>query len=689
MTAIAPNNANPDLEALLTRVKEQVEDCELKEVILVDDKLVVELTHVQWIRAVTKLQTEDAATYAKLQTLYQIEGIDNVEELPSEEIWDSAQALVKGSASEEVTSIINEEHFKEPALDNLVSLLREIGLKPVCHTGVSDAVPIRTGKLYFLDYRMEDNDATAGLHASSLLKELVDKPGQTPPSAVLMSRGVHDHPTQPEWEKVARDAGYYRFNFRYLDKVKVEKGKMAFLFFIHELLISYPVGQKYYAQLKGLQKAAQDASTNALAEIRALSPAEFRLFAGKYLGDDSGRKASRHILELFLGLLDAQVKENASLESSFRGFGTILATNPVLATTDPDIHTLHRLHFRLMYDRSPWARFGPVEFGDIFYRFGERDAYYLVITPECDLDPRNDDGEWAPKAEKIMLLKGKVKERPPLKEDGDVVGVLFVSDGAPRWIWWGLRDHMLVPAGNLVQKRQEQVTGWPSLIGDTGLPVFGSHDERFLKWGRLRKTEAEHVQQEYVGDIASVGLDDMSGKIEMFSAELWHRQDKQPDRFLGTVTIVETVNQKDKDSPFWAIAAGCEPLLCADGPADVMLPFETVIEMRRPMSKKDFLANCTQKKLHYREAKGGPRRFVWSLKSVPGDWTPKPALDTGQVPAASPQSEDKPYADGQPDQSEPPAAGRPPATPPGDESKIASVIDLADAGPSLPTDKKE
>ena len=118
-------------------------------------------------------------------------------------------------------------------------------------------------------------------------------------------------------------------NFRYLGKEKLDGSDVPFLFFLHELLNSLPLGKEYYTQLKNLKDAADAAATAALAKIRQLSPIEFSIFAGKHLGDGSGRRAARHVLELFLGLLDSAVKDSEPLEASFRAFASMLKTSPM------------------------------------------------------------------------------------------------------------------------------------------------------------------------------------------------------------------------------------------------------------------------------------------------------------------------------------------------------------------------
>jgi hypothetical protein len=660
---------NPDFTALLGKVRGQVKACDLQEAILVDDHLDIGLTETRWIEAVGRLKADDAAGYEKLRKFINEKGTGKLEELPGDEILDHAVKLVASSASQKALAILSEVRFREAALGLLASVLDDVGLKPVFYTRVTTEDPPRSGKLYFLDYRMQGDNATAGMDASRLLTDIVRRGGEAPPpAAVLMSRGQDTHPTQSEWELVAQQAGFYRFNFRYLGKEKLEGGKMPFLFFLHELLASLPLGKAYYSQLKKLKETADTAASAALAKIRQLSPTEFSIFAGKHLGDGSGRRATRHVLELFLGLLDAEVKDSEALESSFREFAAMLKSTPMLATTDSESHTLHHLHTQLLYDRSRWVLQGPIEFGDIYHKAAERDVYYLVLTPECDLELRyqRSSNTWAPKAEDVLLLRGEVKNEPPDKTRGDVLGKPFIGETAPRWIWWMMRKRVIVMATDLTPVRPVDASA-PQPSAEAPAPAIAPNEGgRYKKWGQLRQLDAEEIQQRFVSDLASVGTDQVSGMINLIPVEVWHRQQGHNDRRIGDLVIVEMPNPNDEDSPYWAFGEGCEPMLCPETPGDVNLTFAELLDLRNLQPKTQFVEKCKKKKLHVRP---GERFYlVLSQKSVPGDW--KPPAPVQPVAQAEPPREQRAEAGGStPAQPPAPAEFPPPAESKGSDPK--------------------
>ena len=522
---MADEEASSNLRAIIDKVRAQVEECGLTEVIIVDDQLDTDLTESRWTEAVSYLQKEDNTGYEKLKKFLASKGSAKVDLLPQDDIQDEAVEIIKASASSSAKKTISEAKYKEKALEFLVGILHDVGLTTCCRSQVTEADPPRNGKLYFLDYRMRGDESTAGLDASNLLKDIVQKRlTETPPAAVLMSRGQNNRPEQADWEQVAQKAGYYRFNFRYLGKEKLQGDKMPVLFFLHELLSSLPLGKEYYTQLKKLKEAADTASEAALAKIRQLSPTEFSIFAGKHLGDGSGRRAARHVLELFLGLLDAEVKNSVSLELSFQTFASMLQSSPMLATTDVDSHTLHNLHTHLLYDLSQWILKGPVEFGDI-YKGSEADVYYLVLTPECDLELRFNPktNKWAPKAEDVLLLRGEVKNEPPNKTGGDVLGKPFLCKDVSRWIWWMMRNRVIVMVDELHSEPLAAVEPQVLTVQPTEA-VASSDNPCYKKWGRLRQLDAEEIQQRFVSDLASVGTEQVSGKARSIPFEVWYCQ---------------------------------------------------------------------------------------------------------------------------------------------------------------------
>lgn len=105
MSAAQPN---PDLTALLERVRTQVRDCNLQEAILVDDNLDTGLTEERWIRAAEQLRGEDTVAFGKLQTLVGEKGTGNIQELPPEDVQAEAARLIHESTSRGAASILNQ-----------------------------------------------------------------------------------------------------------------------------------------------------------------------------------------------------------------------------------------------------------------------------------------------------------------------------------------------------------------------------------------------------------------------------------------------------------------------------------------------------------------------------------------------------------------------------------------------------
>jgi hypothetical protein len=315
-----------------------------------------------------------------------------------------------------------------------------------------------------------------------------------------------------------------------------------------------------------------------------------------------------------------EVKDNADLEASFRSFAEMLQSSQTLAMTDTDIHTLNKLHNRLLYDRTRWVLSGPVEFGDIYHKPNEQGVYYLVLTPECDLVLRKKDNKWAPKADDILLLRGEVRHREPDKNQENVLAKPFPSDGPPEWIWWYLRKMVVLPTHELIREDPPPADSQQT-VGDGGEPQGQPRKDRYQKWGRLRQMDAEEIQQKFVSDVASVGTEKVPGQITLLHVEVWQ---KQPEKLLGAVVIVETPNPGDEKSPYWAFGEDCEAFMCPDTAADVILPLAQIVELRKPLPRNLFLDKCRSKKLYPTD--GPPIRLVRSQEKVSKDWKPSPTV---------------------------------------------------------------
>ena len=638
---------NDEIEALRTQLRERLGQLGINEAILVDDNLVRSLDQGRWDQIIESLGNDAADCLDSVRRVVRLRGTGNIEAVPDEEIQPEIFEIVRGSGTDLAKSLLDALPFREGALDRLHKHLEALGLTVHCYSQITAAEPKRDGKLYFLDYRMDPEDKNPGRHASDLLTQLLHSAGESEeiPAAVLMHRETGPPLTRPEWEEVARGAGYYRFNFRYLNKSTLDRGRNGFVFFLKELAEAIPIGREYLQQLRALKTTAKEATQRTLGKIMLLTPAEFGIFAQKYLEDDIGRKATKHVLELFLGLLDVEIRKDAALEKSFRDFASSLREKPKLASSDSESRVFHDLHTELLYDRSDWVLRGPHDFGDIYHKPPYKENYYLLMTPECDLEPRFIPASkaWTPKATDMLLLLGKVSSQRPSGKEEDTIPMPFASEKGKdqQWIYWQVRRPLIIPFAELPSpKKDDGKDSKPTT--DSGVwPAefyFYAGRHKWHRWGRLRHNEAEHIQQRFVSDLASVGLENVSGKSMLQSASVYDMRRQKGKKFVANIELAVIPNPEKPNQPYFAFVEGCEEKLCTDDTSVAIFKWETLFELRHYLPKDRFREKCAPHNVYLTEPDTDRYYIVRSDdEKIAVTWKP-PAKE---IPNAQPQENAK------------------------------------------------
>jgi hypothetical protein len=565
-----PAPATDDIRNIVER---KLNDLHIHTVVLVDDDFAPSLPPERWTELVDVARTHNSALLSEIDQIVADVGTGNVEDYPNAIALFRILRAVAASACQEAKDLLAAPNVQD-SLVKLETYLLELKREVKKYWKIDDAP--RDEKLYFLDYRMQQDPDTQGLDASLLLKGIISELTEQgdPPAAILMSRVRDDRPTVEDLEDITRNGGgFVRSNFRYLDKTETLPSRTRFLFLMNDLLDSLPLGRDYFSRVRSLRQAAQATVAKVAAETCALLPADFQIFANAIGGSGDVQRAAMadHLISLFTGLLAAELRNDGETYESLGKFFDMLMAKPGMAPGDVGSHTLHRLHARLLYDCSDWVKSSPVGFGDIYRQRGDAENYYIVITPECDLEPRYKHGVCiGPKAPFIVLLRGELRdERPPDRDrDTEIVTPLIVDPDTEsvRWIYWQLREPSMVPAKRL-----------------------SLESKRFIKWGRLRVQEAEKIQMRYATDLLAVGTDDLSDRVEKREAMLWQLDVSKPheQRALQKFHVMEIANPKKRDEIFWALAAGCEHILCAD--KDPIISASTIADLRSYQPKSEFI----------------------------------------------------------------------------------------------------
>jgi len=560
-----PQQQQDQRVTIVELVKAKVDALKITRAIILDDAIEPEITQGNWTAFVDLIQNSDASLWQTVQSIVGDSGGD-IEVLPDDQSLDKIQRLVDASGNAEAIKLIIPT--ADASLTSLMDYLKEVNIEVSSYAKLDESVP-KTEKLYFLDYRLRpEQPQTAGEDASRLLADIVkDLPeGAEPPAAMLMSRSINDRPTEHEWERVVRDGGgFVRSNFRYLEKGTLSS-REKFLFLLYDLLLSVPLGRAYFDHVRALRGSAKSTVDRVAAEICGLLPSDFAPFASRLFGNDQQAKAGDHLLGLFSGLLANELRNDTTVRDNIQKFFQMLVQEKMPAPNEVRSHSLHRLHAKLLYDQSDYILKSPIGFGDI-YQLRGKSGFYIIITPECDVEPRSENGVCGPKVERILLIHGELKDQKPPKDVGNIEATpLMLKEGSDeiKWIHWNLQNARILP--------------WRRLQHQSG---------RWKKWARLRVQEAEKIQLRYAADVLAVGTDDVSSHLRSRAARLYKYLGTKSDfKVICDLEIMEIENPEQKDNPAWALSASSAHILC--GAEEHIMNADLVTALRCYMPKKEF-----------------------------------------------------------------------------------------------------
>lgn len=559
----------PEAKTIQAIVLEQLEQLGIKTASIVDDAFAPGIDVAGWLKFVEVVRDQDPDLYERIEDLVAKE-TGNVEQPPGDQVLYSVRRFA-GKSSVPAVKALLQPAPTEPALAALLHALGGLGLEVSTSFHVDDA-PLDSG-LYFVDYRLQPEiPDTFGRDASRLITEALESTGPLgrAPGAVLMSRSQEQqgHPDVADQEAVSRnEGGFIRCNFRYFDKAFLAD-ENRFYFMLHDLLCSVPVGREYYQQVRALRDAATVSVTKIAGETCSLLPVDFTDFANSLAGQPQDEeRVADHLLSIFTGLLAAELRNNSKIQTAVKEFRDLLKKPGMMAPVGAHSHSLHRIHSKLIYDQSPATLKGDISFGDIYTMTGAPRSYFIVLTAECDLEPRALEGEQrGPKVERVLIVPGTPGELPK-SDDQTVAGTpLFIENHQceAQWIRWDLRHPRYMP--------------WRRL----------RHERWFKKWGRLRAAEAEQIQLRVAVDLLAVGTDNVSSGVRVRHAVLWQVPSKETCNQVTELKINEMAPNGDGEKPLWALSAGCEHELCQEGRK--VMTAEAVAALRRYIAKNQFIS---------------------------------------------------------------------------------------------------
>ncbi|QDT42548.1 hypothetical protein Pan241w_26330 [Gimesia alba] len=574
---------------LIDRLKSQLQTLNINSVVIVDNQLVKSLRHDVWLKILAKLREEDEGTLEQIQSLVEDQGITPLESQQPDAIHNEILELISQSESPHVVELIEDLPFGESELDSLVKYINELGLQAKKFYSI-DNVPL-TESLYFVDYSINETEEMSGQKASLLLERIVEKVSKDklpPPAIILMSR---NQPPKSTWEKVAENGGFLRFCFRYVDKPILAKSIELHSHYLEEVLECLPIGRAYFAQVGAFQESITSAAKSVMKELFQLSPADFRHFAIRRLHDKDSTQSARHLRYLFVRLLESELENSAAVESSLKEYARVLSDKNLRVHGDLSDSMLHQLQAKILYERSELVKTSPITFGDVFEEIQEVETkYYLCITPECDLEIRN---EGKAKAEFLLLLEGIPVSKKAEYDYLEYTPLLITNNSiGTQWLEWNFRRPKVVPYEEAAEEKNN-----------------------LKRWGRMRHEFAERVQQRFASDLLEVGTEETVSGIEVFPTALMGGKNGLDNK--GEIKIIRYhVN----DQELYAITEEIDDLF-DDNPKRSFIPINNLKEFRVLQPKDAFCTLCREHKLFIIQ-KSDQMAMVWRGGGSLNDWQP-------------------------------------------------------------------
>jgi hypothetical protein len=441
----------------------------ITEVVLVDNRLEPRVDPAGWIEFVRGLRSTDPGGFRRLSSILDGLGHGSPDETPDVETYEELiSSMVDPTGPGWETLRRAKQRYGERELIILEEFLGAINLQVSPYARAAEVPTDR--QLYFVDYRMNEDPRTPGEDAKQLLRRIVDSAEDSgnPPGVILMSRIRPGE--RVDWLSVAKESGYLRFNFRFVDKVDLVRSADVLRYHLLDLVQGVPLGRAYFRHVGQVREALKSVAEEVTHKVMGLTPGDFGIFSQQVLQDPTGHKAVNHLTYLLSNLIDVALRNNPGVAASLEAFRGTLTSHPPMAL-EAESDSLHQIHAELLYDRSPGALGAPLGFGDIYWS-PERDStvLYLVITPECDLEPRKDGG---PKVSSILLVTGRISPSYPGPSGDSVVTPLFIDEGGRCcWVRWNLQEPVVVDASLLVSARAaasgEPLTQEPELVAPAG-----------------------------------------------------------------------------------------------------------------------------------------------------------------------------------------------------------------------------
>jgi len=382
----------------------------------------------------------------------------------------------------------------------LIALLGKCKKAKLTLTGLNgalDAFRATKPHVVFLDYFLGPDvpaNGQAGTAAKTkarkasidLLGRLLAEPDIDAPAVVLMSS--REMKAQAVKFRQAVDPGAARqvmaLRFRFMQKDWVTQDGKAIKIAndaadaLLDTSQGFEFGSVLQRALVTWREGAEGALTDFLAEVGSLDPKDFAyLFRFRLLTE--GQRMSDYLEWIFGERLKSLVDEKVDWgDGSFARLDEKNLSSSIEGAFDGPSLRIARMFDRIRVNHHSTRPSGRYQLGDV-YLGADGTSARVVITPDCDLVPRNGK---PPNAPMVLTMAGTVRSFD--KDATSADQFVFPSD-KPRSVKWNAKDI-----------RSSPFTGPGSLRDEASFSYYGT----------FRPIYAQEVQRQALTDLSRVGL---------------------------------------------------------------------------------------------------------------------------------------------------------------------------------------
>lgn len=551
-------------------LKDLFKSYDIDSAVLVDDNAARMIRQETWITLRELLEEKDPDTFSAIAKLLEDHEIALSDDLPPVDLHEQLLTLIE-NGREEGRNLVARARFGEAELDTLYRFLEDLGIE-VTACSSPEAAPCDK-RLYFIDYNIGDPPGSEGMRAQGFLAKLMEShlSSKTCPAVMMMSR---QEPGIRQWTAIANNSHVVRFCFRYRDKQELVESESHFVFHISELFDTYPLGQQYVGHVESVRSSLRVVAEEVANELLRLTPADFSTFASTRMEGNSGTSV-RHLRFLFSSLLEQALCSSNAVSATFTDFVSSLLSRPAVVSSDS--LALHELQGRILYDRTESTLNEPISFGDIIIEHTSSlggiiveqlpsERFFLVVTPECDLEQD--------KAISVLAIEGLFVTKKNAGDSLEYTALVNFDNSQMGWIEWNLRRIHTFDFKRLTQSLKD------------------SHSSK-RKWGSLRFQFAERIQNRLASDLLEVGTEEfMEGLSEVDLTVFSSHTATEP---CGLLSLCLMRVERDEKKGEMSLGEEVGPLLAnldAFG-----LTVNQVLAFRRMTKRSDFISELKKLKL--------------------------------------------------------------------------------------------